>query len=190
MRRMSRDVRIGPERHRAVGQAQPDRPLRLHRPAQRAVVDDLVADGGDAARGFQRLAPRQHAAAGRRRDLGARDRSPRRTETACRKKNTKAGIRKCSAGAAAMKPRHQRDQDQLARFGPRHQPAQIVGRVGDVGVGEPEIFRRKTRRPGRSPAASPRACRSSPAAAALPSARSGGRLQRPRRQLGGAVIAD
>ena len=67
------------------------------------------------------------------------------------KKKTKAGIRKCSAAAAAGQPRHQRHQHLVAVLGARHQLAQIVGRMGDIGIGEPEKFRRRTRRRDRAP---------------------------------------
>ena len=118
MWRISAICVIGPQRHGAVGQAQPDRALRLHRPAQGAIVDDVVADGGDAARRFQRRAARQHAAARRRGDRGAADRSPRRRETACRRRRRRPGIRKCSAAAAAGQPRHQRHQHLAAALRP------------------------------------------------------------------------
>ena len=46
---------------------EPDRPLRLERARQRAVVDERAADRLDAAGRGQRLAAHQHAAAGRSR---------------------------------------------------------------------------------------------------------------------------
>ena len=48
-----------------IGQAEPDRPVRLQPPRERAIVDQRVADAVDAAGRAQRFASHQHAAAGR-----------------------------------------------------------------------------------------------------------------------------
>jgi len=52
------------------------------------------------------------------------------------KKKTKAGIRKCSGRRLARQTHHQRHQHFV--LGPRHQGPQIVGAMGDIGVGEPQ----------------------------------------------------
>ena len=96
MWRMSAKCSIGPQGHRAVGEAQPDRSLRLHRPRQGAIVNDVVADGLDAAgpSSALRRASMQPPAAAAIVRVGSFT-APKGYSMS--KKNTKAGIRKCSA---------------------------------------------------------------------------------------------
>ena len=61
--------------------------------AQRAIVDELGADRGDAAGALQRLAPHQHAAAGRRRGARFFGSFTQAKGKSIWKKKTKAGIR-------------------------------------------------------------------------------------------------
>ena len=105
------------------------------------------------------------------------------------KKKTKAGIRKCSAVLLQCSRAISETRTRLAAFGARHQLAQIVGAVGDVGIGEPEKFRLQgcgmiaalAHRPELAgPARRPRAAgqHRQPVAA------------QPARQIGGAVVAE
>ena len=104
------------------------------------------------------------------------------------KKNTKAGIRKCSAAVRQDSRAISETSTWLPVFGARHQCREIVGRMGDVGVGEPEKFRRELGRAVARPAASPRACRSSPAAAAPPVSTVSRSIVQRARQIAGAVV--
>ena len=130
---------IGPQRHGAIRKPQPDGTLRLHRPAQGTIVNDVVANGLDAAGCFQRRATRQHAAAGGGGRLVVRvvDRPKRKQHV---EEEDKGGDQEMLCMRLARQPRHQRHQH-LVLAGARHQLAQIVGGVGDVGVCEPEEFR-------------------------------------------------
>ena len=70
------EAAIGPQAPGAPGQTEPDRALGLEAAGEGAIVDDLGPDGGDAAGPLQRLAPHQHAAAGRRGELALPLRHP------------------------------------------------------------------------------------------------------------------
>ncbi len=61
-----RQTFIGPKTRGAPGQVEPDRTLLLQTAREGAIVDNLGLDRGYAADPLQRLAPHQHAAAGRR----------------------------------------------------------------------------------------------------------------------------
>ena len=132
------DPVIGPDRAGAIRQAKPDRPLPLHQPPQRAIVDDFVGDGTDPARVFQRSAFDQHAAArggGHRAALAVHQSEGIEHG----EKEHEGGNQKAFEQIAAMQLRHQRGEHQTTRFRPRHQLAQIIRCVRDIGIGEPEI---------------------------------------------------
>ena len=63
---------VGPDAPRTVGEAEPDAPTALDRAGERAVVDELAPDRGEAADALVRFAAQQHASARRRRGPGRR----------------------------------------------------------------------------------------------------------------------
>ena len=127
-----------------MGEAQPDRSLSLDQRPQRAIVDQRGADRGNPARRLERRALNQHAA--------ARCRSKRRAAV-----HPVEGIKHheiidesrdqhALGPGLAMQLGHERHQ--LALLAPlstmarnSDKPAQCIGRVFDIGVGEPDVLR-------------------------------------------------
>ena len=81
----------------AVGQSEPDRPLRLELPGERAIIDQRIADRFDAACGRQRVAPAPACSRRPQPRSCCRVCSPRQTDRASGRRNTKAGIEARSA---------------------------------------------------------------------------------------------
>ncbi len=121
------EVRIGAGAEHALGEAEPDRALRLEQLRQRAVVDQRVADRVDAARGLERVAAHQHAAAGggRGRARGLvrpRERIEHLEEEDERRNEAALGK------AVAAQLHHQRGEHELAGHCARRQSGKNVGR--------------------------------------------------------------
>ncbi len=109
---------------------------------QRAVIDDLRADGAQAAAARQCLRPHQHAAAGRAGRRRIRARNPGRRiqfqEEKDKRRNQPAfGV----VADGELNHRGQQIGIQPPRVG--HQPRHIIRFVMDIGVGEQQVVRLK-----------------------------------------------
>ena len=136
------DGRVGAHRAHAFGQRQEDRAARFEQLRQRAVVDQGVADRSQAAGPLQRLAPHQHAAAGRGGGRAARIVHP--GERVEHPEEEDEGRDQHALGKTlAAQLRHQRGEDQAAALGPRHEMHQRVRGIDDVGIGQQQIGRRR-----------------------------------------------
>ena len=122
-----------------------------------------AADRRDAAGAGQGLAPHQHAAAGRRRGCGRRGVHPGERVEHRRRRTRRPGSACVSGQVSHGQLRHQGGQDQAAGLGAGDQAAQLVGRMGDVGVGQQQVVGRRSAALGAGDALAlrPRACRSS-----------------------------
>ena len=83
----------------------------------------------------------QHAAAGRRGHALLRIVHPAEGKQHVEEED-KGGNQKALGEAFAAQLGHQRGENKFSRFRARHKPAKIVGRMRNIGVGEPEIIRR------------------------------------------------
>ena len=96
-----------------------------------------MLDRGDAAGGGKGLAADQHAAAGRCCHKVGRPVHPR--EGVEHGEEIDEGRDQRALGkAGAVQPRHQADHDALVRDSARDKAPEIVGRMADIGVGQPQ----------------------------------------------------
>ena len=116
--------------------------------AERAVVDQGVADRGHAAGRAQRVAAHQHAAAGRGRGGAARIVGP--GERVEHLEEEDEGRDEQPLGKAfAAQLHHQRGENETARLRPGDQARQHIRRIDDVGIGEQQVVRRQRRGLGK-----------------------------------------
>ena len=139
------DRRIGADAAHAIGQADPNRAVRLEPLGERAIVDQSVADGGHPAGCPQGLAPHQHAAAGRCRDAASRIVRPGEGIEHL-KEEDEGGNEHALGKALAAELRHQRGQHRAAGARPRDKLAQLIRHIDDIRVGEEDVIRRLSRR--------------------------------------------
>ena len=135
------ETAIGPQAPGAPGQAEPDRALGLQAAREGAIVDDLGPDGGDPAGPLQRLAPHQHAAAGRRGELALALRHPgERIEHL--EEEDESRNQETLRPAPARQLRHQGNQYRAFALGTRDERPKIVRRMADIGVGQQQVVGR------------------------------------------------
>jgi len=143
------DARVRPQTRGAFREPQPDRALHLHPPGERAIVDDRLANGFDAARPCQGLALDQHAAPAAAAVCFFGSFAQAKGNSMSKKK-TKAGMRNRSANSRSaawpsarsertcVLPRGRPDGANCpVRARCRHREPEIIGRLFRVGMRTP-----------------------------------------------------
>ena len=123
-----------------LGQAKPDRPLAFHEHGQRAIIDQGAAHRLETSRRMKRLAPREHATAGRCGRRPSRIVHPGEGIEHLEEEHESRREPALSRALAAQLD-HQRRQNAVVPARDFNQTSEHMRRVGDVGVGEQDEFR-------------------------------------------------
>src|ERR1035438_5132862 len=130
---------VGPNAAGGGAQSQPDPPAAaLEGAGQRAIVNQRVADGCDAADALQRLAANEHAVAGG----SGRGAPPIRDPGGWiehEEKEDKRGNHGALRESAALERRHVGYQRVVAGFGARRERGGVAWRMRGIGVGQKQI---------------------------------------------------
>ncbi len=109
----------------------------LDGPSQRAIVDDLVADGSDSAGTLERSRPDEDATSGGAGGLAPRIANPSR-RIQQKEKEDEGRDQKLLRQVATMELHHERSEIVAAVLCDRDQSREAIGRVFDIGVGQQE----------------------------------------------------